>query len=85
MHPRPPSPPRPTKRPSFHTPPRYLNGALRITRTPGRATHKNCVNLRDVIQKEELRAAMIYAFYIEDSELFPQLPFSFSEDRVPVR
>ncbi|TVY17826.1 Tyrosyl-DNA phosphodiesterase 1 [Lachnellula arida] len=50
----------------------YPNGALRITRTPGRGNTKNCVNLTDVIHAKHLISACIFSFYIGDNELFTQ-------------
>ncbi|KAK8060935.1 tyrosyl-DNA phosphodiesterase domain-containing protein [Apiospora saccharicola] len=54
----------------------YPNGGLRITRTPGRRDAKNCVSLGDLIDKEHMVSACIFAFYIADEELFPHLPLS---------
>lgn len=62
----------------------FRNGALRITRTPGRLGAKNCVNLGDIIQKDQLVSACIYAFYISRDELFRHLPISGNSARVPV-
>lgn len=53
----------------------YANGAIRITRTPGRAHAKNCVNLRDLILKDHLEAACVYSFFIAEEELYGYLPF----------
>ncbi|KUI61481.1 Tyrosyl-DNA phosphodiesterase 1 [Cytospora mali] len=61
----------------------FPNGALRITRTPGRRNAKNCVNLADVIHKEHLVSACIYAFFIADEELFKHLPLSHT-DGIPI-
>lgn len=54
----------------------FAHGAVRITRTPGRQEAKNCINLDDVIQKDELVSACIFAFFIANEELFQHLPFS---------
>ena len=62
----------------------YPDGAIRITRTPGRREAKNCVNLADIIHKDHLVSACIYAFFIADDELLPHLPVSRSSDTVPV-
>lgn len=62
---------------------KYQNGALRITRTPGRQNAKNCVNLKDVIQGQHLVSACIFSFFITESELFQHLPLSHSPDAVP--
>ncbi|KAK8052577.1 hypothetical protein PG993_003962, partial [Apiospora rasikravindrae] len=63
----------------------YPNGGLRITRTPGRLHAKNCTSLGDIIDKDHLVSACIFAFYIADDELFPHLPNSTkSADTVPV-
>lgn len=63
----------------------YPNGALRITRTPGRLNYKNCVGLSDIINKEHLVSACIFAFYIADEEFLPYLPISTSStNAVPV-
>lgn len=62
----------------------FPNGALRITRTPGRRNAKNCVNLTDVIDKEQLVSACVFSFFIADEELFQHLPLSRSSHTVPV-
>ncbi|KAK8081188.1 hypothetical protein PG997_009006 [Apiospora hydei] len=63
----------------------YPNGGLRITRTPGRRRTKNCVGLGDIIDKDHLVSACIFAFYIADEELFQHLPISRrSADPVPI-
>ncbi|KAI0475335.1 tyrosyl-DNA phosphodiesterase-domain-containing protein [Xylariaceae sp. FL0804] len=62
----------------------YPDGALRITRTPGRAGAKNCVNLGDVIHTRHLVSACIFAFFVADEELFRHLPLSRSSDDVPI-
>jgi tyrosyl-DNA phosphodiesterase-1 len=62
----------------------YPNGALRITRTPGRQNTKNCVNLQDVIHKQHLLSACVFSFFIGDNELYDHLPLSHSSDAVPV-
>ena len=62
----------------------YPNGAIRITRTPGRQNDKNCVNLADIIHKDYLVSACIYAFFIADEELLRYLPVSRSSDAMRV-
>ncbi|TVY86325.1 Tyrosyl-DNA phosphodiesterase, partial [Lachnellula willkommii] len=62
----------------------YPNGALRITRTPGRGNTKNCVNLTDVIHARHLISACIFSFYIGDNELYEHLPLSHSSNAVPI-
>jgi tyrosyl-DNA phosphodiesterase-1 len=62
----------------------YPNGALRITRTPGRRKTKNCVNLEDVIHKQHLVSACVFSFFISETEFFEHLPLSQSSDSVPV-
>lgn len=62
----------------------YAGGAIRITRTPGRQLAKNCVNLADVIDKDNLTSACIFSFFIADEELLPHLPVSRSYNKVPV-
>lgn len=61
----------------------YPNGALRITRTPGRRNVRNCVNLPDLIHKDHLISACIFSFFIADEELFQHLPLSCSSHAVP--
>lgn len=75
-----PSPSIPPSNPSMA----FRNGALRITRTPGRRSAKNCVNLGDIIHKENLVSACIYAFYVSRDELYRHLPISRTSNRVPV-
>lgn len=62
----------------------FPEGALRITRTPGRKNQKNCINLGDLIHKDHLVSACIYAFFIARNELFRHLPLSNSSNDVPV-
>lgn len=62
----------------------FPHGALRITRTPGRKTQKNCINLGDLIHKNHLVSACVYAFFIARNELFRHLPLSDSSNDVPV-
>lgn len=62
----------------------FPNGALRITRTPGRQGQKNCINLGDLIHKDHLLSACVYSFFIARNELFGHLPLSMSSDDVPV-
>ncbi|KAH6646906.1 tyrosyl-DNA phosphodiesterase-domain-containing protein [Truncatella angustata] len=63
---------------------KFPDGAIRITRTPGRQHEKNCVNLKDVIDKRNLVSACIYAFFIANEEVFCHLPFSRSSNAVPI-
>ncbi|KAI0968386.1 tyrosyl-DNA phosphodiesterase I [Xylaria arbuscula] len=63
---------------------KYANGAIRITRTPGRKNAKNCVNLGDVIHKDQLESACIYSFFIAEEELYQHLPFSHSSGGIPI-
>ncbi|KAI1302878.1 tyrosyl-DNA phosphodiesterase I [Xylaria venustula] len=63
---------------------KYANGAIRITRTPGRKNAKNCVNLGDVIHKDHLKSACIYSFFIAEEELYQHLPFSHSPGGIPI-
>lgn len=63
----------------------YPNGGLRITRTPGRRNTRNRVSLGDLIDKDHLVSAYIFAFYIADEELAPHLTNSTgTKDTVPV-
>lgn len=62
----------------------FPNGALRITRTPGRQNAKNCVNLADIIHKEHLVSACVFSFFIANEELFQHLPLSRSSHTVPI-
>ncbi|KAI0409206.1 tyrosyl-DNA phosphodiesterase I [Xylaria palmicola] len=62
----------------------YANGAIRITRTPGRQSAKNCINLRDLIHKNHLQSACIYSFFIAEDELYEHLPFSHKPGGVPL-
>ncbi|KAI8948632.1 tyrosyl-DNA phosphodiesterase I [Xylaria longipes] len=62
----------------------YANGAIRITRTPGRTHAKNCVNLRDIIHKDHLEAACVYSFFIAEDELYGHLPFSHESGGIPI-
>ncbi|RWA14048.1 hypothetical protein EKO27_g1065 [Xylaria grammica] len=69
---------------ALRVPMAYANGAIRITRTPGRKYAKNCVNLQDVIHKDQLESACIYSFFIAEEELYEYLPFSHSSGGVPI-
>ncbi|KAI0551530.1 tyrosyl-DNA phosphodiesterase I [Xylaria curta] len=62
----------------------YANGAIRITRTPGRRLAKNCVNLRDVIHKDHLEAACVYCFFIAEEEFYGHLPFAEKPGGIPI-
>lgn len=63
----------------------YPDGALRITRTPGRRNAKNCVNLGDVIQGKSLVSACAFSFFIGEEEFYDHFPLSRSSNAVPVR
>ncbi|KAI0427476.1 tyrosyl-DNA phosphodiesterase I [Xylaria sp. FL1042] len=63
---------------------KYPNGAIRITRTPGRKHAKNCVNLQDIIHKDHLESACIYSFSIAEDELYEHFPFSHSLGGIPI-
>lgn len=75
----------PDAKKSLELPMAFPDGALRITRTPGRINDKNCVNLADVIHKEHLVSACIFSFFIAKNELFKHLPLSHTSDDIPVR
>ncbi|KAI1333312.1 tyrosyl-DNA phosphodiesterase-domain-containing protein [Xylariaceae sp. FL0255] len=62
----------------------YPNGALRITRTPGRENARNCIGLSEIIHKKHLKAACIYSFFIAEDEFYPYLPLSHVADDVPI-
>ncbi|KAK8867327.1 tyrosyl-DNA phosphodiesterase-domain-containing protein [Apiospora arundinis] len=63
----------------------YPDGGLRITRTPGRCKEKNCIGLGDIIDKDHLVSACLFAFYIAEEEFFPYLPISNgSTDAIPI-
>lgn len=62
----------------------YPDGAVRITRTPGRTASLNTISLDDLIKKESLVAACCFAFFIAQDELFQYLPLSKSSSGVPV-
>lgn len=62
----------------------FPNGAIRITRTPGRKNQRNCINLGDLIHKDHLVSACIYAFFISRNDLFRHLPLSDKSNDVPV-
>lgn len=74
----------PTKRARPNTRMAFPNGAVRITRTPGRSRAKNCINLTDVIHKDSLKSACIFSFFIANEELFEHLPLSRTSNAVPV-
>lgn len=74
----------PTTRARPNTRMAFPNGALRITRTPGRSRAKNCINLTDVIHKDSLASACVFSFFIANEELFEHLPLSRTSNAVPV-
>lgn len=74
----------PTKRARPNTRMSFPNGAVRITRTPGRSRAKNCINLTDVIHKDSLESACIFSFFVANEELFEHLPLSRTSNAVPV-
>ncbi|GAA6030559.1 hypothetical protein JCM8097_006206 [Rhodosporidiobolus ruineniae] len=55
---------------------KYRNGALRITRTPGRKASgaRNCIELGDVLKKESMLGAFISSFLFEDDFFQHHLP-----------
>ncbi|GAA5990801.1 hypothetical protein JCM11641_005174 [Rhodosporidiobolus odoratus] len=55
---------------------RYRNGALHITRTPGRAAINtpNCIELGEVLRKESMLGGFIGGFILEHDFLVPFLP-----------
>ena len=63
---------------------KFPNGAVRITRTPGRTHHKNCISLEDIVSRNYLVSACLYSFYIAESEFFPHFPFSKTSNAIPV-
>ncbi|KAF7367003.1 Peptide hydrolase [Mycena sanguinolenta] len=54
---------------------KYENGALRLTRTPGRRHAPNTVSLADLIHPDFLCSAIVYAFFIENDHVFQFFPF----------
>lgn len=62
----------------------YPNGGIRITRTPGRQQAKNCVNLEDLVHREDLTSACVFSFFIDDEELLKYFPLSHSSGAPPV-
>lgn len=52
----------------------YRRGALRLTRTPGRANSPNVVSLRDLVKPESLEAFASHSFIVEDDFLAAHLP-----------
>ena len=65
----------------------YPNGALRITRTPGRGSGssiRNTITLEDLINKKTLVSACIFSYFIGQHELFQHLPLSKTSNAVPV-
>ncbi|KAJ6511854.1 hypothetical protein DFH09DRAFT_1100151 [Mycena vulgaris] len=55
-------------------PMKYVGGALRLTRTPGR-TALNTVSLQDLIHPHHLCSAFVFSFFIENDHLFQHFPF----------
>ena len=74
----------PTTRARPNTRMAFPNGALRITRTPGRSRAQNCINFTDVIHKDSLVSACVFSFFIANEELFEYLPLSRTSNAVPV-
>lgn len=72
--------PRALKRPRSHAEtapvrgPGFADGALRITRTPGRLNDPNAVSLLELVDKDSLVSAAIFSFFIAESEFFEHLP-----------
>jgi len=62
----------------------YPNGGIRITRTPGRKNSANCINLADIVHREDLLSACIFSFFIANEELFEHLPLSHHSNTIPV-
>lgn len=63
----------------------FKDGAIRITRTPGRRNASNTVSLPDLIKQDHLVSACIFSFFIAQHELFSHLPLTKSSRSVPVR
>ncbi|KAJ7654071.1 tyrosyl-DNA phosphodiesterase-domain-containing protein [Mycena polygramma] len=71
------------QRPKLHM--KYAGGALRLTRTPGRARARtpNTVSLDDLIYPDDLRSAFVYSFFIDNDVLFSHFPFKTSTNPRP--
>lgn len=54
----------------------FKDGAVRITRTPGRINDPNSFFLGDVIRKEAVVSALLTSYLIAEPELFPFLPIA---------
>lgn len=63
----------------------FKNGALRITRTPGRAEADtpNCISMEELIDKDSLEACCVFAFFIAGPEFYGYLPM-LPQAKVPV-
>ena len=54
---------------------RFPNGAIRMTRTPGRAA-KNTITVEELVDPQAMLSGIFYAFFIAQDELFDRLrPF----------
>ena len=64
---------------------RFRDGALRMTRTPGRAERNtlNCISMEELIDKDSLIACCCFAFFISENEFFRYLPIQ-PQAKVPV-
>lgn len=63
----------------------FPQGALRITRTPGRTYARNTTSLSDLISKDHLIAGLCYAFFIAQDELFRHLPIGrYKKPNIPI-
>lgn len=54
---------------------KFPNGALRITRTPGRSVGENTIRLDDLIDSSALTSAFVFAFFIAQDQFFKHFPF----------
>ncbi|KZV92645.1 hypothetical protein EXIGLDRAFT_768762 [Exidia glandulosa HHB12029] len=52
----------------------FPDGALRITRTPGRLHDVNAISLPELIDRDQLVSTAIFAFFIADDDLLRHLP-----------
>ncbi|KAM0754074.1 phospholipase D/nuclease [Meredithblackwellia eburnea MCA 4105] len=65
---------KPNLKPADRTTMRYQNGALRLTRTSGRASNRNAVGWKDIFEKDSIVGMFSNFFFIENDALFRHLP-----------
>ena len=60
---------------------KYENGALRISKTPGRHSHKNAIGWSDIFVRSAITSTFCNFFFVAQDEFFRYLPLGRNESR----